>query len=248
MVAVLVGLMAVCGAWTAGAEGYLRLDETFAPTNSPLSGKTMAVLGDSYVQNHRRSPRETWHCRFAQKHGMRYLNYGRNGNCMVLDVPNRGTPMYKRFKEISTDIDYQVVIAGHNDACQIAQLGGKHTIKNPTEEQKARQQEMLAQFKSRCPSFLQSLKGRFPQAKIAFVTPWNVARPFFPEVIATIKETTAAAGVACYDAASLADIRVNDGAFRKQYFQTPADTAHLNYEGHGLMLGKVEPFLLETWK
>ena len=76
-------LAALLAPQSAEAKGYLRMDETFAPTNSPLSGKTIAFLGDSYVQNHRRSPRESWHCRFAEKHGMHYLNYGRNGNCIV---------------------------------------------------------------------------------------------------------------------------------------------------------------------
>ena len=93
----------------AKGKGYLRMDETFAPTNSPLSGKKIAFLGDSYVQNHRRSPRESWHCRFAEKHGMHYLNYGRNGNCIVFDNPRRGTPMVKRYKEIPADVDYLVV-------------------------------------------------------------------------------------------------------------------------------------------
>lgn len=240
----LVGLLVLLHAQFAAAKGYLRLDETFAATHSPLSGKTIAVLGDSYVQNHRKPPRETWHCRFAEKHGMHYLNYGRNGNCMVLDTPNRGTPMYKRYKEIPADIDCLVVIAGHNDACQIACLEGKHTIKNPTEEQKAQQAALLAKFKEKTPKFIASLKAHFTKAKIVFVTPWNVDRPFFPEVIETIQKETAAAGVACYDAASLSGIKVNQAEFRKQYFQGPKDTAHLNFAGHGLMLEQTEPFLL----
>jgi len=94
------------------------------------------------------------------------------------------------------------------------------------------------------PEFVTALKSRFARAKIAFVTPWNVDALYFPEVIAAIKEATASAGVACYDAAALSGIQVNDAEFRKKYFQAPGDTAHLNYEGHGLMLEKVEPFLL----
>ena len=136
-------LAALLAPQSAEAKGYLRMDETFAPTNSPLSGKTIAFLGDSYVQNHRRPPREAWHCRFAEKHGMHYLNYGRNGNCIVFDNPRRGTPMVKRYKEIPADVDYLVVIAGHNDACDIARLGGQHTIKNPTDEQLAERARKL---------------------------------------------------------------------------------------------------------
>ena len=237
-------LAALLAPQSAEAKGYLRMDETFAPTNSPLSGKTIAFLGDSYVQNHRRSPREAWHCRFAEKHGMRYLNYGRNGNCIVFDNPRRGTPMIKRYTEIPADVDYLVIIAGHNDAFDIARLGGQHTIKNPTDEQLAERARKLDEFKTKLPEFVTALKSRFARAKIAFVTPWNVDALYFPEVIAAIKEATAAAGVPCYDAAALSGIQVNDAEFRAKYFQAPGDTAHLNYEGHGLMLEKIEPFLL----
>ena len=42
--------------------------------DTPYAGKTMAVIGDSYVANHRRPKAETWHSRVAERLGMSYLN------------------------------------------------------------------------------------------------------------------------------------------------------------------------------
>ena len=52
---------------------------------APLYGKTINVIGDSYVKNHRRPYEESWHCLVAEKYKMKYRNYGRNGRCLVFD-------------------------------------------------------------------------------------------------------------------------------------------------------------------
>ncbi len=228
------------------AQSYLKFERDFAPAagieSSPLYRKSIAVLGDSYVQNHRRPPEESWHCRLAEKYQMHYYNYGRNGNRMVFPHPKQGTVMLERYTEIPKDIDYIVVIAGHNDANAINRLNGDHAVTETdplTEQAKA---AMLDEFKRGCRRFVTSLKADYPKAKIVFVTPWAVDSPFFPEVIATIKAETAAADVPCYDAASLSGVNPNDADYRRRYFQGEKDTAHLNAEGHRLMLEKIEPF------
>ena len=48
----------------------------------PLRGKRIGVIGDSYVRNHQEPVENTWHYKFARKHGMEYHNYGINGNCV----------------------------------------------------------------------------------------------------------------------------------------------------------------------
>ncbi len=232
-------------------SGYPRAVKPISQTNdapaevasAPLFRKKIAVLGDSYVQNHRRPIEETWHYRLAEKYQMEYLNYGRNGNTMILDNRTRGVAMKRRFAEIPSDVDYLVVIAGHNDACEIDRLGGKHAVED-NEETLPKKQARLAEFKAGVPAFIERLKARFPKAKIAFVTPWEVKRPYFAEVIETVKSATAAAGVACCDAAALSGIDVNSEDVRAKYFQDKRDTAHLNAAGHAVMLGKVEPFFL----
>ncbi|WP_244437021.1 hypothetical protein [Bacteroides reticulotermitis] len=49
-------------------------------------GKRIGVIGDSYVKNHKEPVAYTWHYKFAQKHGMEYFNYGRNGNSIATPV------------------------------------------------------------------------------------------------------------------------------------------------------------------
>ena len=244
-------IMAATLASQAVAGGYLKLDRDFADAqavvseetaSSPLFRKKIAVIGDSYVQNHRRPSTEAWHCLLAKKYQMHYLNFGRNGNRIVFAHPKQGTPIMTRFTEIPADSDYIVVIAGHNDANAINRLNGDHSVANDTEEAKAAHAKMLDEFKQGFHSFVAAIKERYPTAKIAFVTPWAVNSPYFPEVIAIIKEETAAAGIPCYDAATLSGINPNDGDFRSRYFQAAGDTAHLNAAGHEIMLGKVEKF------
>lgn len=230
---------------------YLKMDRDFADAEaavpeeisaSPLFRKKIAFLGDSYVQNHRRPATEAWHCLLAQKYQMHYLNFGRNGNRMVFAHPKQGTVMMKRFTEIPEDVDYIVIIAGHNDANAISRLNGKDAVSDESEETKAKREDMISTFKKGCHDFVAELKAKYPKAKIAFVTPWAVDSPYFPLVIDTVKAETVAQGVPCYDAATLSGINPNDPEFRQKYFQGPKDTAHLNAEGHKMMLQKIEPF------
>ena len=67
--------------------------------------RKIGVIGDSYVRNHKEPIENTWHYKFAQKHGMEYYNYGRNGNCIALDLARWGTGMYQRYKEMRNDLD-----------------------------------------------------------------------------------------------------------------------------------------------
>ena len=47
-------------------------------TVDELNGKRIGVIGDSYVRNHKEPFENTWHYKFAKKHGMEYFNYGKN--------------------------------------------------------------------------------------------------------------------------------------------------------------------------
>ncbi|MDA6816115.1 hypothetical protein OSL60_28410, partial [Escherichia coli] len=48
-----------------------------------LKGKRLGIIGDSYVKNHKEPVKNTWHYKFAEKHGMEYLNYGKNGSSIA---------------------------------------------------------------------------------------------------------------------------------------------------------------------
>ena len=241
VVAVLVSATAI------GAEksAFLRLERDFATTKeveaSPLYRKKIAFIGDSYVQNHARPISESWHYLLAEKYQMHYWNFGRNGNCMVLPRSQGEKTMCKRYVDIPKDVDYIVVVGGHNDTGVLRRLGDG-VAEADAAEVRAKQEALLAEFKSGFRRFVAALKADYPKAKIVFVTPWAVDRPFFPEIIATIKAETAVAGVSCYDAASLSGVNPNDAEYRKRYFQSTKDTAHLNAAGHKRMFGKIESF------
>ena len=199
---------------------------------SPLQGKKFAVIGDSYVANHRAPKEETWHYKFAKKHGMEYLNYGRNGACIAFDSPRWGKGLYHRYQEMDPELDYVVVIAGHNDWHKLDSIGG------------------LGEFKVRLDSLCTGLIDRYPTAKIMFFTCWNTENFVGSQcesVVDAIKEVGGSHGIPVFDAARNSGIHVESPKFRKIYFQPSkgnTDHAHLNDAGHDLFLPTAEAFIL----
>lgn len=182
-----------------------------------LKGKIINVIGDSYVRNHRRPYQEAWHSLVAERNGMVYRNYGRNGGCIAFDRSEEGfgESMLERYKQMNDTADYVLVIAGHNDA-------GK--VNNNTDS--------LEMFKTALHQLCEGLIEKYPTAKIAFVTPWHVNRPGFVQVTDAIVEICGEYSIPVLNAAKESGIYVGNDAFRKIYFQGPNDTAHLNALGH----------------
>ena len=203
------------------------------PTIDPLKGKKIGFIGDSYVRNHREPVENTWHYKFARKHSMQYYNYGRNGNCIALDLKQWGTGMYQRYKEMRDDLDYVVVIAGHNDASP----GRLDSIGIDT-------------FKERLAILCEGLIEKYPNAQLFFFTPWSckdfVGSPR-QQVVDTMLEVCGSYGIPVFDAARNSNIFVRSEQFRKKYFQggKGTDTAHLNARGHDRFLPVAENFILQ---
>ncbi len=209
---------------------FTTIFAAFAADNY-LAGKTIAFLGDSYVKNHRRPSTETWHAKAAANLEMNYVNCGRNGSSIAFDRTKDGfgPAMTERYKiEIPDSVDYIVVIAGHNDADYLT----NHSDKN-----------LWVDFVKGLDTLLDGMQTKFPNAKIAFVTPWAVARPGFSEVNAQIIKACGQKGIPVLDMAALGVIEVNNPEFRAKYFQGPNDTAHLNAEGHDLLVPLGEAFI-----
>ena len=199
----------------------------------PLRGKKIGIIGDSYVRNHREPVENTWHYKFAKKHGMEYYNYGRNGNCIALDLKQWGTAMYKRYTEMREDLDYVVVVAGHNDASanRIDSIG-------------------MDAFRERLGILCEGLTERYPHARILFFTPWTCngfIGSMRERVVDTMIEVCGSYGIPVFDAARRSNIFAASEQFRKIYFQggKGTDTAHLNSRGHDRFLPVAESFILQ---
>ena len=194
-----------------------------------LYGKTFVIFGDSYVQNHIAPIQDSWHYKLAVKYNMEYHNYGWNGNCVAYDRTAQyfGPAMFERYKVLPDKADYVVVCAGHNDASMMAYKG-----------------EGTEVFREKLKVLCEGLVRKYPSAKLCFVTPWAVPRPMFAEMTAVLLEVCGSYSIPVFDATRNSGIYVWDDEFRKIYFQSPGDTAHLNAAGHDLFLPKMEHFLL----
>lgn len=197
---------------------------------NPLDGKTINVIGDSYVYNHQRPISETWHYKLAQRHNMTYRNYGINGCCIAFDRRGKGYGMsvLQRFKHMNDTADYVLVIAGHNDA---------HLIQNNIDS--------LKMFSDSLATLCTGLRAKYQHSKIVFVTPWKVDNTGFTQIINTIKDVCREHNIPVLDAANESGILVNDDKFRSRYFQNHGmgDHAHLSDEGHNLLVDWAERFL-----
>ncbi|MDE6636767.1 MAG: SGNH/GDSL hydrolase family protein [Muribaculaceae bacterium] len=199
--------------------------------NNDLTGKTIAFLGDSYVKNHRRPADEAWHSKASANLGMNYVNCGRNGSSIAFDRTKDGfgPAMTERYKtEIPDSANYIVIIAGHNDADYLMNHAD---------------QDLWNEFCIGLDTLLDGIQTKFPEARLAFVTPWAVDRPGFTEVNAQILKACGQRVIPVLDMAALGVIDVNNPDFRAKYFQGPNDTAHLNAKGHDLLVPLGEAFL-----
>lgn len=217
---------------TAKVDGrYLEFDpfggaQTY-DLSDPLYGKVINVIGDSYVRNHNRPFSETWHYKVAEIHNMVYNNYGINGSSIAFDRSKSGfgAAMADRYGEMSEEADYIILIAGHNDAWMLAFM-----------------QESPDVFQDRLDFMLKGIKRDYPDAKVGFVAPWQVAQPGFEEVIGYIADACERNSVKFAVVPEIL-VDVNDESFRIKYFQGRNDTAHLNDDGHDLLLEWGDEFL-----
>lgn len=204
--------------------------------NSPLAGKRIAFLGDSYVRNHKEPAMFTWHYKFARKHGMTYFNYGRNGSNVAYDSPKWGPGMYVRYKDLPETLDYVVVIGGHNDSYTLDSIGG------------------LEQYKLRLGCLCEGLIERYPTAQIFFFTRWTIYNFIGSEaqkVVDATLEVCGSYGIPVFDAARRSGMYITNENFRKTFLQPKkgnTDTAHLNSRGHDRFMPVAEAFLLPYMK
>lgn len=204
---------------------YITLSLTLLISAVADAQQILNVIGDSYVANHRRPKEESWHYKLAEQRGFIYNNYGRNGSCVAFDRThdgkyNFGPAMWTRYVDMDPKADYVIIIAGHNDADKVKN--------NP---------DSLKMFRDSLETLIVGIEKLCPKARIGYVTPWYVDRPGFKQVCNVIKQVCKRHNIpVLWNYTSKCIIEVRDANFRKQYFQGPNDTAHLNAAGHDLFL------------
>ncbi len=191
--------------------------------------QVLNVIGDSYVANHRCPVEQTWHYKLAQKRGYTYNNYGRNGSCIAFDRThdgrfNFGPAMWQRYADMDSEADYVIIIAGHNDA-----------------DKCGASKDSLRMFADSLEVMLAGIERLCPKARIGFVTPWYVGSEGFEPVCRIIRKVCRRHGIpVLMNYSRKCPIRVRDTEFRRMYFQSPGDVAHLNEAGHDLFLPMAE--------
>lgn len=103
-------------------------------------------------------------------------------------------------------------------------------------------------FAQKADQMLTDIHKRCPKAKIMWVTPWRGSNAdvveYFNGVIKSIKKVCKKHRVPVLDASQTV-IDPSSADFRKAYFQSETDNAHLNNRGHDLFLPIGEKFILD---
>ncbi len=192
----------------------------------------LAVIGDSYVENHKRPYTETWHYLMAQRLGLDYQNVGKNGSSVAFDRTKEwcGQSFLQRYRQINKDADYVLIIGGHNDA----------------DKCKANR-DSLRMFADSLRALISDIRAHCPKARIGYVSPWNNERVGFKQVGKIIRKMCREMNVPLLNNYSKdCPIHVRDDAFRSRYFQALRDWAHLNADGHRLYLPYAEQWFLDN--
>lgn len=197
------------------------------PKQSILKGKTMNIIGDSYVANNGQPIEQTWHYKIANKNKMTYRNYGINGNCLVASG-GTGDTVYTRYDQMDNNADYILVVGGKNDY---------------------NQQMPIADFSTQIASLIKRVVQKYQGKNVCFFTPWPDQGPATVNPIAlheyanAIEEQCGLLGVPCFNSSKYSGMATYNAQFRHKYFQSDNDVSHLNNAGQDLFVNKAQTFL-----
>ena len=203
--------------------------EVFYPV---LAGKSINVMGDSYVYAGSLDDGKIWPQLLAEKYEMDYRSYGKGGNAIGSTAAS-GTPMVTRYREMRGGVDIVFVIGGRNDYNQSFPIG---QVGDTTANTLCGAIAIL----------IDGLREKYPDSLILFSTSWYVNADMKAYTDATLA-VCQAKGIPCFHAAdqSLSGVYMNQSGFRSTYCIKPTDVSHLNAAGMKLVMPKFEKFIAE---
>ena len=197
-----------------------------------LVGKSINVMGDSYVSAGSLEDGKIWPQLLAEKYDMDYRSYGKSGNGIASPEAS-GTPMVTRYREMRGGVDIVFVVGGRNDYNQnypVGQVGDTTT----------------GTFCGALSVLIDGLREKYPDSLILFSTSWYVNDDMKAYTDATMS-VCEAKGMPCFHAAdqSLSGVYMDQAGFRSTYCIKSSDISHLNAAGMKLVLPKFEKFIAE---
>lgn len=197
-----------------------------------LVGKSINVMGDSYVSAGSLPDGKIWPQLLAEKYEMDYRSYGKSGNGIASPEAS-GTPMVTRYSEMRGGADIVFVVGGRNDYNHSYPVG---KVGDTTTETYCGALSVL----------IDGLRTKYPTSLILFSTSWYVNDEMKAYTDATLA-VCEAKGIPCYHAAdpSQSGVMVYQESFRSRYCVKPNDVSHLNAAGMKLVLPKFEQFIAE---
>ena len=218
--------------FTIPEQTDFRAEYPYKNFYSVLEGKSINVMGDSYVSAGSLEDGKIWPALLAEKYEMDYRSYGKSGNGIVSPLAT-GTPMVTRYREMRNNVDIVFVVGGRNDynhSYPVGQVGDTTT----------------ETFCGALSVLIDGLREKYPSSLILFSTSWYVNADMKAYTDATLA-VCEMKGIPCFNAAdqSLSGVYMDQSGFRSTYCIKPTDVSHLNAAGMKLVFPKFEKFIAE---
>ncbi len=198
-----------------------------------LEGRTLYLIGDSYLAGNGLDPDCVWPALLGEKYGMAVVNRGVNGSTLSAYVTTNH-PVVQRLDDLPDNRpDLVIVEGGRNDYNQGVPLGSD----DPADRD-------IRTMKGALRDVLDRLRQKYPGVPLLCLTVWevggspNAAGHLCSDYGRAMLEVCGQLGVRCVNAmeSDRTGVRMTDPAFRAAYCMKPGDVSHLNAAGMRLVL------------
>lgn len=163
-------------------------------TNNLLYEKKIGAIGDSFVDYNTVGSGKCWLDKIANRNGMTVYNYGLSSSSLAYDPNQTVLSVMDRYQSMISEapnLDYVLVLAGHNDSNASLHGGTAIPIGSNADT-------VNTTFKGALNILIKALLDAYPLARIVFLTPFNRRGTELPYVDA-MKEICGLYSIPCFD-------------------------------------------------